>query len=133
MSSAMAQIHGYVGSEPEVRYSDNGTAFASYSIATTHKVNGQDITDWHKIKAIGKIAEFCGKYLHKGSEVIVRGDIQTETFTTKDGKKITNVVIMANSHDFCGKKGENEQPNTSMSDGFINIADGLDADSLPFV
>lgn len=86
-----AQIIGYLGKDPEIRYMPNGNAVASFSVATTEKwkdkVTGEarEQTEWHRISAFDKLAEIIGKYLKKGSLVYVCGKIKTRKYTDKDG------------------------------------------------
>ena len=87
-----AMIIGRLGKDPEVRYTQGGQAVASFSVATDHKwtnKNGekQEKTEWHRIKAWGKLAELAGEYLSKGRQVYVEGRIETSEDTDKEGVK----------------------------------------------
>ncbi|MCK5350060.1 MAG: single-stranded DNA-binding protein, partial [Desulfobacula sp.] len=63
---------GRLGRDPEIRYSQQGTAVVNFSIATseywTDKNTGdrQEKTEWHNVVVFGKQAETCEKYLSKG-------------------------------------------------------------------
>lgn len=63
---------GHLGGDPEVRYTPGGTTVATFSLATyekfTDKTTGarREETQWHRIVAWGKLADFCKEYLHKG-------------------------------------------------------------------
>jgi single-strand DNA-binding protein len=66
---------GNLGADPEIRYTQSGTAVATFRMATTEKFKGkdgqmQDQTEWHRIVAWSRLAEICGEYLHKGSRSI---------------------------------------------------------------
>jgi len=92
---------GNLGQDPEVRYTPNGNAVASISIATDEsykdKNSGQLVskTEWHKIVMFGKIAEVAGQYLKKGSKVYIEGKLQTRKWTNKEGHDVytTEVVV----------------------------------------
>lgn len=76
---------GRLGKDPEVSYSQSGTAKCKFSLATSEKFkdrNGdmQEETEWHNIIIWGKQAENCGKYLSKGSQVYIKGKIQTRSW-----------------------------------------------------
>ena len=73
---------GNLGKDPEVSYTQSGTAVAKFSIATsekwTDKGTGEkkDKTEWHRITAFGKLGEICGEYLAKGKQVYIEGRLQ---------------------------------------------------------
>lgn len=69
---------GRIGRDPELKYTTSGQAVASLSVATDEGYTGKDgqkveKTEWHRVTAWGKQAEFCGKYLTKGRVVYVEG------------------------------------------------------------
>ena len=72
-----AILIGNLGRDPEVRYTQSGTAVANFSLATTErtKKDGEwvDHTEWHNIVTFGKIAENCSQVSHQGGERLRRG------------------------------------------------------------
>jgi len=89
---------GNLGRDPEMRYMPDGTASASFSIATTEKYKDkggvqQEHTEWHNISFFGRTAEVCGQYLKKGSAVYVEGSIRSRKYTGKDGVERTAYEI----------------------------------------
>lgn len=74
---------GNLGDKPVVRYSPDGTAFGSFSLATSEswrdKQTGEqrERTEWHRVSVVGKLAEICGQYLGKGSQVYIEGQLRT--------------------------------------------------------
>jgi len=83
-------IIGNLGRDPEMRYMPSGDAIAKLNIATTEKFKNrsgemQEATEWHSVEFIGKIAEVCGQYLKKGSQVYVEGSLRTRKWQDKDG------------------------------------------------
>ena len=82
---------GRLGKDPEVRFLPDGKAVCSFSLATSRDWKNKDgaketKTEWHNIVAFGKTAENCGKYLKKGSKVLIDGDIRYESYE-KGGEK----------------------------------------------
>jgi single-strand DNA-binding protein len=105
-----AMIIGRLGKDPEVRYTQGGQAVASFSVATDHKwtnKNGekQEKTEWHRIKAWGKLAELAGEYLSTGRQVYVEGRIETSEYTDKEGVKKFSTEINAQEIQFLDSKG----------------------------
>ena len=84
-----AIIVGNLGRDPEIRYSANGNAFASISIATSERWKDkntgeqQEKTEWHRVKLFGRLAELAGDYLKKGSQVYIEGRLQTTKYQDK--------------------------------------------------
>ena len=106
-----AILIGNLGADPEVRYTQSGTAVATFNIATTERWKGQDgqmqeQTEWHRIVAWAKLAEICGEYLHKGSKVYIEGKIQTRKWQDKDGVDRYTTEIVARDMKMLSPKGE---------------------------
>jgi len=79
---------GYLGCDPEVKYSQQGTAIAQFSVASTERWKNregepQEHTEWFAIKAFGRRAEVVGEHLRKGSRVYVEGRKRTESLDDK--------------------------------------------------
>ncbi len=91
---------GNLGADPEVRYAQSGTAVANFRIATTEtrrKPDGdrEELTEWHRIVAFGRLAEICGEYLSKGSKVYIEGRLQTRKWEDRDGNPRYTTEIVA--------------------------------------
>ena len=104
-----AIIVGNLGKDPEVRYTEGGQAVANFTVATSEKWTDkegkpQEKTEWHRIVAWGKLAEICGKYLAKGRQCYVEGQLQTRKWTDKDGHERYTTEIKARDVTFLGGK-----------------------------
>ena len=98
---------GNLGRDPELRYTQSGTAVANFTLATTEtwnkKEGGKDErTEWHRIVAWGRTGELCAQYLAKGRTVYVEGRIQTREWENKEGQKQRTTEIVANTVQFLG-------------------------------
>ncbi len=103
-------IIGRLGRDPELRFTQGGQAVANFSVATTEHWKGKDgekneKTEWHRIVAWGKTAEFCGEYLKKGRQVYVEGRLQTREWE-KDGQKRSTTEIVAQVVQGIGPRAE---------------------------
>lgn len=113
-----AIIVGTVGQDPELKYSQNGSAICNLSVATNEswkdKQTGekQERTEWHRISMFGKLAEIAGKYLRKGSQAYFEGRIQTRKWQDKEGNDRYSTEIVANEMQMLGGKnsGGDEVP-----------------------
>jgi single-strand DNA-binding protein len=124
---------GNLGADPEVRYTASGTAVARFNVATTERFKGQDgnwqdRTEWHRVVAWSKLAEICGQYLSKGSQVYIEGKIQSSTWE-KDGVKRTSYEIRADTMQMLGpKRGQDREPEPP----FEPPPGGLPEEDIPF-
>lgn len=93
---------GNLGNDPEVRYTPNGNAVATISLATSEtwrdKQSGelQDRTEWHRVVFFNRLAEIVGEYLHKGSKIYVEGSLRTRKWQDKTGMDRYTTEIIAN-------------------------------------
>jgi single-strand DNA-binding protein len=92
---------GFLGKDPEVRFTQAGKAVATFSLATSSSWTDQsgekhEQTEWHRIVAWGKLAEICGEYLQKGSKAYIEGRIQSREWNDNSGAKRTTVEVVAN-------------------------------------
>lgn len=93
-------VVGNIGSEPELRFSQSGTAILSFSLAEGHrkKVNGEweDAgTTWRRVTVWEQKAELYGEHLSKGHRVIVQGTEELKTFQTKEGGEGKSLELSA--------------------------------------
>jgi len=114
---------GRLGKDPDVRYTQSGTAVANFSIATSEewkdKNTGQkqSKTEWHRIVAWRKLAELCSEYLQKGSEVYVEGSLQTKEWETNDGQKRRTTEVLAHNIQFIiGSRDQQNRQETVAED-----------------
>lgn len=131
---------GRLGSDPEVRYTQQGSAVANFNIATSENwtdKNGekQEKTEWHKIVVWGKVAELCSQYLSKGRQVFVEGRLQTRQWEDKDGGKRYTTEVVANTVQFLdrGQDKNNSTADAPYSGGPDLAAPSISADEdIPF-
>lgn len=89
---------GNLGQDPELRYTGSGTAVCNMRLATNESYkdadgNMVDKTEWHSVVAWSRLAEICGEYLKKGSQVYFEGSLQTRSYDDRDGntKYVTEI------------------------------------------
>ena len=91
---------GHLGVDPDLRYTQNGTAVASFSLASAERWKGpdgqpQEHTEWHRIVAWAGLAEICHQYLKKGSRVFVEGKLRTKRWQDQNGADRYTTEILA--------------------------------------
>ncbi|WP_132999172.1 single-stranded DNA-binding protein [Luteimonas arsenica] len=103
---------GNLGNDPDVKYTQGGSAITTISVATTEawkdKQTGQqqERTEWHRVKFFGRLAEIAGEYLKKGRQVYIEGSLRTDKYTGKDGVERYTTDIIANEMQMLGGGGE---------------------------
>ena len=156
---------GRLTKDPEIRYSqgENSMAVARFTLAVARKKvkkEGEQEADFFTCVAFGKQAEFCEKYLKKGTKIIAIGRMQTGSYTNKEGAKVYTTELMVEELEFAESKataGDQATPQatapqaqaapapqpvqaqmpiqpqqfTDPPQGFMNIPTGLEAE-LPF-
>jgi single-strand DNA-binding protein len=102
---------GNLGNDPEVRYSQSGSAMTTISVATSEswkdKQSGemQERTEWHRVKFFGRLAEIAGEYLRKGSQVYIEGKLRTDKYTDKNGVERYTTDVIADEMQMLGSRG----------------------------
>lgn len=121
MSFNKITLVGNLGRDPELRYTPQGTAVCSFSMATNErrKVDGemQDITTWFRVTLWGKQAELASKHLVKGRQVYIEGTLRQDEYTDKDGKARTSLEVNASDMRFIGARGDDAAGGGSKSGG----------------
>ena len=99
-------IIGNLGSDPEMRYTPNGAAVTSFSVATNRKYKTsdgeqRDETVWFRVSAWGRLAEVTNEYLSKGSSVYVEGRIgEPRVYTPQSGEARATLDVTAQTVQF---------------------------------
>lgn len=104
-------LMGRLTREPEVRYGQSGTAVARYSIAVDRrfKRDGDPDADFFNLVSFGKQGEFVERYLHKGSKIVVEGEIRNNNYTNRNGEKVYGMDVVVSSVEFAESRAAGER------------------------
>jgi len=140
-------IVGYLGRDPELRYTPQGTAVCDFSVATTEKRKDksgefQDVTTWFRVTFWGRQAEVASQYLSKGKQVYVEGRLSQREWQDREGTTRTSLEVNGSDLQFIGPRSEDGPPPTqdrAMGAGGgrqpsvrEEHADGITEDDVPF-
>jgi single-strand DNA-binding protein len=109
MSVNKVILIGNVGKDPIVRYVNQETPVANFSLAT-HEIykdnsgNNQKITEWHNIVAWRALAQFAEKYIKKGTQLYIEGKIRSRSYNDKDNQPRYVYEIYAEKIQLLGRK-----------------------------
>ncbi|MCD6116281.1 single-stranded DNA-binding protein [bacterium] len=126
---------GRLGGDPELAYTPSGRAYVKFTLATSarwkdQEGNQKERTDWHRIKAWGKLAEIMGEYLKKGSLVFLEGRIETRSYEDSNGVKKWITEIVANDMEMLGSKGGSSEQQAAPTE--FDSSGPKEEDDLPF-
>lgn len=145
-------LRGRAVRDPEIRYTQepNSTAVARYTLAVDRRYRGPDgnrEADFISCVAFGKAAEFCERYVHKGTALCICGRLQTGSYTNKDGQKVYTTDVIVEEQEFSESRAAAERSASTdtaqeasstaldaaqVGDGFMSIPDSVDDSGLPF-
>ena len=100
---------GYLGRDPELQVTADGTPVTRFSLAVNRTYNTQsgekkEETEWFNIVAWRNLAELTERYLHKGSKVYLEGRIQQRKYTDREGIQRTAVDVIVSDVEFLDSK-----------------------------
>ena len=106
---------GRVGGDPEMRFTPDGVAVTSFSVAanrSTRQPDGsyKEEAEWFRVSAWRKLAETCNQFLTKGKLVYVEGSLRTRLYDGKDGQKRVSLDVTADKVIFLDKQGAVQLP-----------------------
>lgn len=106
-------IVGNIGKSPEIKYTPQGKAVCSFSVAVTEGID-KEHTEWFSVETWEKTAEAVAKYCDKGSQVLVEGRLKTRKWTDKDGGTRYSTDLKASRVEFLGSRSDaSGQTNTN--------------------
>jgi len=114
----LAVLEGRLTNDPELKYTQNGTALCNFSIANNHSYHKDeelheevyfiDITTW------AKLAEQCNEYLKKGRRVIINGRIRQSRWQDDEGGKHSKISIIGNQVQFLDYQNNNDDKDSPV-------------------
>lgn len=130
-----ALLIGRLTRDPEMRYTPSGQPVSNFSLATDETYVGKDgqkveKTEFHRIVAWGKQAEFIGNYLGKGRLVYIEGKLETRKWTDKDGQERYTTEIKAERVQAMDKRPDGQPQSTGQPAAPYNATDEMG--SAPF-
>ena len=126
------ELLGRLTKDPEIRYTQNNTMVASFTLAVNRrfKKEGEQEADFINCVAWKNTADLINKYFKKGQQILVDGRIQTRSYEDNGQKHYITEVVVENVY-FTGTKKEEPVDITNEITNDNQIMVGED-DSLPF-
>lgn len=93
-------VVGNLTADPELRFTNNGVALASFTIASTPRTFDRQTNEWKDGEALflrstvwREYAENVANSLTKGTRVIARGNLRQRNYETKEGERRTSYEL----------------------------------------
>jgi single-strand DNA-binding protein len=122
---------GNLGTDPEMRYTANGSAVTTFRLAVSRSFGGdgerREETEWFTIVTWNKLAELLGQHLQKGRKVFVEGRLASRSWDGPDGQKRYRTEVVANQVLFLDRP-----QGASFGEGPADPAGDMDVDDIPF-
>ncbi len=130
-------IIGNLGRDPEMRYTPNGAAVTTFSVAvnrrwTSQDGQPQDETEWFNVVAWNKLAETCSQVLSKGRLVYVEGRLRTRSWDGQDGQKHYRTEVIASDVRFLDSGRGRGQDAAGTSGTEDDLGGDIETDDIPF-
>ena len=112
---------GNCGKAPEIKQLEDGTNVAKITLATTSSYrnnNGevQNSTDWHTVILWRKLADLAGKYVVKGSLIMIEGQLKHRSYLAKEGHTVHVTEVVANNLIMLDKRPPTEEHGNDTND-----------------
>ena len=101
---------GNLTRDPELRYTPNGTAVATFGLAVNNRTKQGD--EWKDeacfvdIVTFGRQAELCSEYLGKGRQVLIDGRLNFRRWETPEGQTRSKLDVVASNVQFMSPRPE---------------------------
>jgi single-strand DNA-binding protein len=124
-------VIGYLGTDPEMRYTPNGNPVTSFRLASTRSYTNssgerQQETEWFTVVAWNQLGEQCNQYLTKGRRVYVDGRLRSRSWEGQDGQVRFVNEINAGTVLFLDRQTQGQSSSEEQSEPAI------DPEDLPF-
>ncbi len=126
---------GRLTRDPELRYTPNGAAVASFTLAVDRNrknAQGERETDFINIVAWQKLGELCANYLSKGKLAAVEGELHIRSFDGQDGQKRWVTEVVADNVRFLSPKEGTSGGNSFSSTASLGNEISFNDDDIPF-
>ena len=118
---------GRLTKDPEVRYTQSGTAVTSFTLAVNSRFSKEKEADFINCMAWQKTGEFVAEYFKKGSALGLEGRLQVRTYDSENGQKHWVTEVVAEQVEFVERKGSGSGLNQDLGQEIV-----FDDNDLPF-
>lgn len=123
-TSNFINLIGNLGADPKTVTLNNGQMATEFSLATNDYYRDREgvrqvRTEWHTVKAYGKLAELFDQYLHRGKQVSIVGSMRYRKWVDKHDQNRVVAEVIADSFSFLGSGQDNNARYESAADNLV--------------
>ncbi len=123
-TSNFINLIGRLGDTPKTTTLPSGTVATEFSLATNNYYrdrdgNRQEQTDWHRVKAYGKLAELFDQHLDRGEQVSIVGSMRYRKWVDKYDQTRVVAEVIAQSFSFIGGGNRRQLNDHNMSSSMV--------------
>jgi single-strand DNA-binding protein len=120
-------LTGRLTRDPETRQLANGKTVTTFGVATNeYRGNGEEHAEYHAIVTWDRLAEVCGEYLGKGSQVAIDGRIQTRQWEDDRGQRHWKTEVVAGHVEMLSGRRKKDYETQAQAAGAAETADPAD-------
>lgn len=126
---------GRLTKDPELRYTQSGTAVAGFTLAVDRRFSnqsGEREADFVNCVAWNKAAEFVSWYFHKGKQMALEGRLQVRSYDGNDGQKRWVTEVVAEQIEFVGSKHDSNSNRSGSGTSNTNSSAGSSSGNNPY-
>lgn len=136
---------GNLGRDPEIKETKNGKEICVFSVGVPTGYGDHKTTEWFNCIAFGNTGRAIGKYLQKGSQILIQGEMRNSPYRKdENGHDIQNFTLNVSQFSFVGNKKSEGNPSyndtpasfasgsNNSSDEFMSVGNNSDEEDLPF-
>jgi single-strand DNA-binding protein len=128
------QIIGNLGRDPELRFTQDGTPVANFTVAVNESWRSRggdqrERTEWFRVVAWNQLAEIANQYLRTGSKVFIEGRLQTREWQDREGNDRTTTELVVRDMIMLGGRDDSDSP--PADDGGYDQRQGRDDNLEP--
>ena len=131
-------ITGNVGRDPEMKISQNGEEFVTFSLGVSVGTKDKPKTDWVDISCNGKLVDIVRNYVRKGTKLLIDGYPTVNAYMNKENKPVGVLKVFAHNLELCGSN-PNNLSSSNTQDTYVlpdvpheTPTGALNSDNIPF-
>lgn len=101
-------IKGRICNDLEINATNSGKQVLNFTVAVNRRFN-REKADFVRCQAWEKTGAFIAGYFEKGQEILLRGALQNEAWTDKEGNKRDSWQVLVDEVEFCGSRSHGEK------------------------
>jgi single-strand DNA-binding protein len=122
-------LKGNLTRDPVLSYTPSQMAMCKFGMAINKKYKDKETTCFIDAVSFGKTGETISKYLKKGSQILISGELSYQSWQAQDGTNRSKIEVLVNSFEFLDSKDVRAPQETTQVPDFNP---DIDDSEIPF-